>query len=596
MQLRTIPLIAMAVTFALACGSAPDRESGTPGPGGPGGPGIPVTQDEIDDAAEEFDLIRTGFLEWYFEAHPVRATELGVHDYDHRLPALDRVGIQRRIDDLLRWLSDLEEVRFVLMAGDDRYDYAVLEYGIRSELLELEESRDWANDPGLYTGLIARGLAAVAEREYAPFATRTGALTARMTAAPALLEAVRSNVRQPPRVWTELAVGEARGLLEYLEEDLPTLLRAQRGAIPGELEEARSALAGALQSHIDWLTEDLLARSTGTFRLGRYLLERRLLYDEHIFLGLSELERLNVNAINEYRQQVAEVAETIDPDRSPKEIIDSITRVGPEPEELLPRARAALTTARDWSTESGVVPVPRDALPTVRESPPYARALFASLDAPGPFAPDSLEVFYNLTNVRPGWDEAVRRGHMSYFNDAGLVITTLHTTFPGRYVQQQYARDLVPLRRVLATKTFTAGWAHYATGMALDEGFSDDPAVRLEQLRRALQRHARWFAVVRLHAMDEPLDQVVTGFMEIAYFDEVPARREVLQATRDPGLMADALGRMQILQLRDDYRQHREEDDEPFSLVGFHTELLRLGLPFPLAREVMIPSDPDQGR
>jgi uncharacterized protein (DUF885 family) len=201
-----------------------------------------------------------------------------------------------------------------------------------------------------------------------------------------------------------------------------------------------------------------------------------------------------------------------------------------------------------------------------------------------------------VANARPAWDADRVREYMGRFNPANLLLSSLYTVFPGQYVRQQYARNLTPLRRVLATRSFTDGWAHYATEMALDQGFSDDPVVRLEQLQRALDRHARWYAVVRIHAMDEPIDQVIDSFMQIAYVDQPTARREVLRATRDPGVIADALGRMQILELRDDYEEYRGDHEERFSLADFHEKLLGLGLPFPLAREALMPPERDQDR
>jgi hypothetical protein len=434
----------------------------------------------------------------------------------------------------------------------------------------------------------------VVDRDYAPWSTRAGALAARLTAAPALLDAVRANVRNPPRVWTQLAMENARGLLDYLRNGLPAELAGQGDTVPPELEQARNRLATELDRHIAWLQNELMPRSNGSFRLGRYLLERKLLYDEHISLSLDQLERLNLNALNAYRQRLIEVAGTIDPDRTPREIIDSIEGSGPPPDQLLDRARQALTSARDWTVESGVVAVPRPELPTVRDAPAFGGISPAHMDGPGPFAPDSLAAYYLLANARPDWDAERTRQYMARFNPADLVLTTLYNTFPGHYVQQQYARQLTRLRRVLLTRTFTGGWAHYATEMALDEGFSSDPAIRLEQLRRALLRHARWFAVVRIHAMDDPIDQVVSSFMELAYVDQATARREVLRATREPGVMADALGRMQILELRDDYKDYQEEHDQPFSLAEFHDKLLQLGLPFPLAREVLMPPERPQ--
>lgn len=586
MNARLIPLLISTLVVAAACSPASDEPSRPPRPQ----PGMEPTQRDIEEAAEDFDEVRNGFLAWYFEAHPVRASELGVHDYDARLPVMDRRGIQRRIDDLLEWLADLEQIRFDAMEGEDRYDYAILEYGIRAELLELEEARGWANDPTLYTTILARGLATVADQEYAPLQERVKSLIARMSDGTRLLEAVRANVQSPPQLWTELAIEKARGLVAYLERGFSATLAKQADSrLPEGLEEARAQLIEELEAHIEWLSNDLLARSTGTYRLGRYLLERKLLYSEHVSLQLNELERLNADAIAKYRERAVEVAREIDPDRSVRAIMDSIAAVGPTAEELLPTAREVVARARDWTVESGVVGVPRATLPTVRETLPFARDAFSSLDAPGPFGGQELEAFYNLTNARPEWDEERRREHMTYFSRPGLVVTTLHETFPGHYVERQYERELTGLRRVFATTSFTAGWAHYAVEMALDEGFSDDPGVRLEQLRRALQRHARWYAVFHLHAAEDPIDQVVGAFMEIAYFEEGPARREVVRATREPTYLTDALGRMQIIELLDDYKAYKEEGREEFSLEEFHTELLRLGLPFPLAREALMP-------
>ena len=46
---------------------------------------------------------------------------------------------------------------------------------------------------------------------------------------------------------------------------------------------------------------------------------------------------------------------------------------------------------------------------------------------------------------------------------------------------------------------------------------------------------------------------------------------------------------MQILLLRDDYQARIEKEGGTFSLPDFHDRLLRLALPLPLAREVMLP-------
>lgn len=588
----------LILLLLVACGAPAPQQPRT----GPRAARMPEPSEQmVRQAGEAFEVVATSFLDWYYESHPVRATELGVHEYDEAMPELDRTAIQRRIEALLDWERRLRRVPFDVLEGDPRFDYAVLEYAIRGELLELEEIRRWAADPRMYTAPIASGIPALLERDFAPLDQRLRAARARMLAAPAALEAARENLTAPPRLWTELGIAEARGLIQYLEEGIPALPEMEAGTDATgaqRFEEARVALVEALDEHAAWLEEELLPRSTGEFRLGRYLFLRKLLYEEHVDLSIEVLDRLNQEAIAEYRAQVALVAAEIDSSRTPGAIMDSLARLHPTPEELLPTAREMMESARTWVLESDVVTVPTNERPTVREAPAYARGGFAAMDAPGPFEEGGADAFFMITNVLPSWTDEEEAEHLTYFNYPALLGITLHETFPGHFVQLAVARQVDrPIRKVFSARSFVEGWAHYAEQMALDEGFrADDPAVRLGQLRRALQRHARWHAGLHLHAFGAGIDEVVEQFMEIAYFEEFPARREVIRATYDPTYLYYALGRMQILDLRKDYQAFLEEQDREFSLREFHNRILELALPLTLAREVLIPTRRERPR
>ena len=550
------------------------------------------TAEQVRRVAERFGTLESAFLDWYYEAHPVRATALGIHTRDGHLPAHDRTAIQRRIDDYLDWLTQLEAIPLNILEDEDRYDYAVLEFAIRSELLTLEEIRPWVHDPRHYTAIVAEGLSGIAARAYAPMDDRVAALASRMREALPLLEAARTNIRNPPRLWTELAVEDTRGLIAYLRDDLPAALALQGGGGGGaaSLVGPTAALTAALESHAAWLEGVLLPRSTGDYRLGAYLFQRKLLYDEHVNLGVAELQRLNDLQIAAYTARVEATAAEIDPDRTPRAIMDSITRIHPTPGELIPLARQMMLEARTWVREAELVSLPTAEIPEVMETPPFARGGFASMDAPGPFSEPGLEAYYYITNVDPGWSEEQQRQHLTYFNVPGLLGVTVHETFPGHFVQLAFMRNVDSrIRRTFMPRSLTEGWAHYVEQVVLDEGFrDDDPGIRLGQLRRALQRHARWDAALQLHASGSTIDEVVPRFMRIAYFDEFPARREVIRATYDPTYLYYALGRIQILELREAYQKRQEERRQPFSLREFHDRLLGLGLPLSLASEAML--------
>ena len=66
----------------------------------------------------------------------------------------------------------------------------------------------------------------------------------------------------------------------------------------------------------------------------------------------------------------------------------------------------------------------------------------------------------------------------------------------------------------------------------------------------------------------------------------IPARREAMRGTFDPGYLNYTLGKLMILKLRSDYRR---EKGAAYSLKEFHDKLLSYGAPpLPLLRQVML--------
>jgi uncharacterized protein (DUF885 family) len=555
-----------------------------------------MSQPTPADAA--FTRLAREYLDWYYAQHPVRATGLGLHQYDAALPDLSAAGLRRRAEALRAWLARLEGVDRRALTGDAALDSEMLENAVRADLLTLEETREWERNPMRYVGTVSQGLSSLSSREFAPVAERLVSLEARMAGLPAVVAAARENLRDVPRPWAEQALRDAKGTVRYLEEDLPQALEAQGfaqvdAAARERFTAARAKATAEMAGFTRWLETELLPGARGDFRLGRALFERKLALEEHVALSAEQLQDINARAIAEYQAWVAREAARVDPGRSPAEVMAAVAKDHPTPEELIPLARQQLVEAQRFVLEKGLVTLPSLALPTVRETPPYERMGFASMDTPGPFETRATEAFYNITNVEPEWTPAQKAQHLTYFNRAGLLGITVHEAMPGHYVQLLYEAQIpTEVRKVFTPASLVEGWAHYVEQMMVDEGLGGgDPAVRLGQLRRALQRHARWHAGLSMHALGESVEAAAKRYAEIAYFEPFPALREVERGTYNPTYLYYALGRMQILKLREDYRRYREARGERFSLRDFHDRFLRLGLPVSLARRVLMPGD-----
>lgn len=541
-----------------------------------------------------YSRIADEFLAWYLAENPVRATALGVHDHDARMPSLFAGDLQRQAHALRGYLTRLQGVNRQVLQGDAYFDHRVLEYALRAELLDLEEIGSWQRDPMRYNGVISSGTASLVQRPFAPLETRMRSMTSRWREVPQVLRAARQNLdpaRVPPLL-AERAIEGTRGTIRYLSDDVPASLEAQGFArvdasVRAEWEAARRTAIASTDSFVVWLERELAPRAAGDLRLGPDLLRRVLLYREHVDIPLAELDALNRRAIEDYGEWMDWVALHHDPLRHPESIVDSISASHPTAEELIPAARDMMAGARDFVVAAGIVTLPSDELPTVRETPPYARSGFASMDAAGPFETGATAAYYNITNVDPAWTRGQQEQHLTYFSWDGLLGITIHEVMPGHFVQRLHGpRIPTRVRRIFMPATFTEGWAHYTEQMMLDEGFRDhDAGARLAQIRRALQRHARWHATLALHATDATIEEAARDFSDIALFEPFPALRETQRAAWDPTYLHYALGRMQIFALRERVRQ---EMGGSFDLRAFHDRLLALGLPLPLAAEAML--------
>lgn len=586
MPIRIPRLRALAVAALAACAPAPAAAPAT----------APAPQAGAANA--EYERFAREFLDWYYAANPVNSTYLGLHRFDERMPDVSRAAIDAEVAYLNGALSRLERIPRARLTGDAYFDREILDHAIRARLVDRTEVRGWRKDPSFYVNQVSGGLASLSSRTFAPLPQRMRSMMARMRQIPGVVAAAKANLDSVPRIFADDAVRNARGTVSFLENDLPGALAAQGFAqvdagLKAEWAAAHGQAVRDMQAFAVWIQDSVVPRADGDFRLGKATFERKLRYDEHVDLTAEQLRDVNERAIREYHAWVAREAARIDPSRTAAQIMDSITRIHPTPETLIPTARAQLDTIKRFIVDRGIVTLPSDRMPVVRETPEYARGGFASMDTPGPFETVATEAYYNITNVEAGWTPEQKAQHLTYFNYPGLLGITVHEAMPGHFVQLLYMPQIpTEVRKVFLPSSVIEGWAHYTEQMMVDEGLGGGrPEVRLGQLRRALQRHARWNAGLSMHAFGTPMEDAAKRFEEIAFFAPFPALRETQRGAGDPTYLYYALGRMQILKLRDDYKRHVESTGRTFSLREFHDQFLRLGLPVSLARQAMIPGD-----
>jgi uncharacterized protein (DUF885 family) len=142
-------------------------------------------------------------------------------------------------------------------------------------------------------------------------------------------------------------------------------------------------------------------------------------------------------------------------------------------------------------------------------------------------------------------------------------------------------------QKIALSPAFIEGWADYMERALLDAGYGDSKQ-RLYVERSTLLHAARLVAAVKLHALGAKLDDAAKIFTDEAMLSKDSAREEAERAAIDPMVMLDALGRLELEKLRDDYR----EAHEGAALGAIHDAMLAHGSPpVTVLRRILLPGD-----
>lgn len=124
----------------------------------------------------------------------------------------------------------------------------------------------------------------------------------------------------------------------------------------------------------------------------------------------------------------------------------------------------------------------------------------------------------------------------------------------------------------------------------LDQGYGNgDLKLRMGQLQDALLRNARCIVGIEMHTGKMTFEQGVDFFVKEGYQTHALALVETKRGTRNPTYLYYTLGKLQILKLREDYRNLRGAN---FSLLDFHNQFLAQGFPpIKIIRRAMLGND-----
>jgi uncharacterized protein (DUF885 family) len=541
----------------------------------------------------KFNQLIEQYFDFYFTIRPSDGTAAGFHQYDGRLEDYSSAAVGEAIARLQGFRGSFSQIESAQLSETASGDLAMVQGSIQSQLLDLQDIQRWRKDPDFYSSMICNAAFVIMRRNFAPAEERLRSLIARERQVPGLLEHARRNLENPPRVYTEVALEQLPGDIEFFRHDVAQAFSAVRDSqLLAEFKAANDGVLQALAAYHGFVRDELLPASHGDFQLGAENYSKKLLYDEMVDLPLNRLLEIGYADLRLNQRRLREVAAQIDPQRSLSEVLSELQKDHPAPDQLLQRFRDVLGGLREFIVTHRIVTIPSGDPPTVEATPPFERALTtASMDTPGAYESKATEALLNVTTADPAWSREHIEQWMQSFNRGTIISTAVHEVYPGHYVQFLWIKQAPSkTRKLLFSNSNAEGWAHYTEQMMLDQGYgSNDPGLRLGQLEDALLRDARFIAGIEMHTGKMTLDQARQFFIQEGYQLPPVADEESKRGTSDPTYLVYTLGKLQIMKLRADYQ---EKMGDQFSLREFHDRFMQQGsVPLKLIRKAMLGDD-----
>jgi uncharacterized protein (DUF885 family) len=559
-----------------------------------------------DGANQTFSYLSDQYFEQvYFKFSPTAGTSAGLHQYDTQLEDYSAARVQRQIAALHAFEKKLEVIDPRALDAEPAADYAILLNNIRGQLLQLEVVRGWEKNPDSYSSGVTSSIFVIMERPYAPVNERLRSAVERERQIPQVFVEARKNLKNPPHIYTEIALEQIDGLVSFFQSDVPSAFAdADDAKAKAEFAQSNAAVIAALKSYSAWMKTDLLPRSNGDFRYGADTFSKALAYNEMVDIPLDRLLQIGYADLHKNQAEFALVAKEVDPAKTPQQELAELATMHPAPDKLLQTFHDRFDSEIGFIRSHHIITIPSDVQPTLEETPPFMRATTqASMDPPGPFETHSTKAYFNVTLPDPSWSAERTSEYMAAFNIGTIVSTSVHEAYPGHYIQFLWTPQFPStIRKLIGANTNIEGWAHYCEQMMLDQGYGqpgfgatterEARLIRLGQLQDALLRDARFVAGIRMHtgvggALTVP--EAEDFFVKEGYQSRPIAEVETKRGTSDALYLYYTLGKLEIMKLREDVKS---KEGAAFDLQQFHDDFMRQGFaPIKVIRKTMLHDD-----
>lgn len=540
---------------------------------------------QSESIATTFEKIGYDILEEIWRFHPVDATYLGIHKYDHLLPDYSKNSLTQMLRRCKALQQKLDEIDTLSLSIDERIDYHLLKIHLTKEIFLIEMTKSYEKNPLIYINDCIYGVYAIIIRSAPSMTIKINAIRERLRQIPDYLDEAAHNLKHPPLILCEMGIDQLDENEKLIEDFFSTYKDSLSEEEQADFQLVKDRAIVAMRWFAFWLEQN--ADPQEPYSLGRDCYEFLLQHIHLVDINADSLLKIGKNTLHETNM-----------------LIDSLDALYPEPErrqialpqnfgrdDVLTYRQEEIAFMRNFVIQSNLVTVP-DWVGELRlvETPRFLREIVpsAAMVPPGPFDSSQTSYFY-MPPLPEEFDLRQTEYFYNYVHNHMFRSLVVHEGYPGHHLQLSIAKHHPSaIRKSFYDPFFAEGWALYCEELMAHHGLHKDTlGALINALYGVRLRAARVIVDVMLQTDQMNFDDAVDFMAETLGRHPVYCAREVKRYIVSPGQPSSYLvGKLQIIRLLDEYKQIKKD---AFNLKEFHDNLINHGsIPITLVRKIIV--------
>jgi len=538
----------------------------------------------------KFKKFQDTFWDAYFKFYPTAGSVQGFAKYNDKLEDPSESSLDK-FHEILDGLNQelVTKIDKTKLSADNQIEHEMLLDFLDLEFLKLQTLLPWDYNPLLYNDLFIQSMRSLLVKN-GPSGAASAAARAKLI--PGLVKRAKDNLKTPPQDYTQAAIAQMPAIIDFYRIEVPKL----SGGAPALQTELVKAVA-ALEDYQRFLKGELLARSTGNFRMGESHLRtlRRTtqgnlpIIEEVVQRSLADFNNIRremlLACISLYKLMYPNV-DTEQLGRTKGEeatrniiiqgVLDKIKSDHVGRDEYVGRINAAAANIKSFIQQQGLLDLPEENL-AIEPTPAYcADGNWTRLMTPGAFeagGPYSLFVH----PVPAEWSAQDAESFMEEHNNYYIDFMVIQRIFPGSFVPTYFTRkDPSVIKRMAPNQAMLKGWAVFVEDMFMESGYGNyDLRMRINQLKLLLKTVIDFQMDINVHEGTWTKERVVEYMTVRGFMTKAEAERRWRQIVLSPGEGAQAyIGYQEILDMEKDARKLK---GDAFNVREFTQKLLSYG-------------------